>query len=65
MAMLQIAPSGRSLMYTRKSLGPRMEPLGTSALTGYYCKKLLSRTTQSRLLMRKDNIRPNIRPETP
>ena len=52
-------------MYTRKSLGPRMEPLGTSALTGHYCKNFLSKTTQSRLLMRKDNTRPNIRPETP
>ena len=26
-------------MYTRKSAGPRMEPSGTPALTGYSCKE--------------------------
>ena len=27
-------------MYSRKSVGPRMEPCGTPALTGYSCFKL-------------------------
>ena len=27
----------RSLMYSRKSVGPRMEPCTTPVLTGYYC----------------------------
>ena len=37
-------------MCSRKSVGPRMEPSGTPALTGYYCEDFPSRTTQSRLL---------------
>ena len=47
-------------MYSRKSVGPRMEPQGTPALTGYSCEDFSSRTTQSRLLLRKEEIRPNI-----
>ena len=39
----------RSLMYNRKSVGPRMKPCGTSALTGYSCEDFPSRTTQSHL----------------
>ena len=31
--MLQITSSRRSLMCSRKSVGPRMEPSGTQALT--------------------------------
>ena len=32
-------------MYSRKSVGPRMEPQGTPALTGYSCEDFPSRTT--------------------
>ena len=47
-------------MYSRKSVGPRMEPLGTPELNGYHCEDFPSRTTQSRLLLRKEEIMPNI-----
>ena len=48
-------------MYSRKSVGPRMEPWnGTPALTGYSCKDFPSRTFRSLLLQRKEEIRPNI-----
>ena len=50
-------------MYSRKSVG--MEPWGTPILTGYSCDDLPSRTTRSRLLLRKEEIRPNIWPEIP
>ena len=42
-----------------------MEPWGTPALTAYSCEDFPSRTTQSRLLLRKKEIRPNIWPEIP
>ena len=32
--------SERSLMYSRKIVGPRMKSWGTPALTGYYCEDL-------------------------
>ena len=47
-------------MYGRKSVGPRMEPSGTPALTGYSCQDFPSRTIRSCLLLRKDEIRPTI-----
>ena len=50
-------------MYSRKSVGPRMEPSGTPALTGYSCEEFPSRTTCSHLLLRKEEIRPDICPE--
>ena len=40
-----------------------MDPSGTLALTGYSCKDFRYRTTRSCLLLRKEEIRPNIRPE--
>ena len=52
-------------MYRRKSVGPRMEPWGISALTGYSCEDFPSRTTQSCLLLRKEEISTNIWPEIP
>ena len=52
-------------MYSRKSEGPRMEPWGTPTLTGYSCEDFPSRTTWSCLLLRKEEIRPNIWPEIP
>ena len=52
-------------MHSRKSLGPRMEPWGIPASTEYSCKDFPSRTTQSHLLMRKDEIRPTGWPEIP
>ena len=58
--MSQITLSGRSLMYSRKSVGPKMEPRETPALTGYSYEDFPSRTTRSRLLLRKEEIRPNI-----
>ena len=60
-----IPSSARSLMYSRKSVGPRMEPSGTPALTGYSCEDFPSRTTQSHQLLRKEEIRTNIWSEIP
>ena len=37
-----------------------MEPWRTPALTGYSCEDFPSRTTRSRLLLRKEEIRPNL-----
>ena len=42
-----------------------MDPEGTPALTGYSCEDFASRTTWSFLLLRKEEIRPNIWPEIP
>ena len=47
-------------MYSRKIVGPRMEFWGTPALTEYSHEDFPSRTTQSRLLLRNEEIRPNI-----
>ena len=47
-------------MYSRKSVGSRIDPWGTPTLTGYSCEDFPSRTTRSRLLLRKEEIRPNI-----
>ena len=52
-------------MCTRKSQGPKMKPWGTPALTGYSCEDVPSRTSEIHLLLRKEEIRPNIWPETP
>ena len=52
-------------MYSKKSTGPRMEPWGTPALTGYFCEDFLSRTTGSYIIVRKDKIKANIWPEIP
>ena len=51
-------------MHSRKGVGPRLDPWGTPALTGYYCEDFPSTTAQSHLLLRKKEIRPNIWPET-
>ena len=32
-------------MYSRKSVGPKMEPSGTPALAGNYCEDFPPRTT--------------------
>ena len=50
-------------MYSKKRVGPRMEPWGTQVLTGYSCKDFPSRTTQSRPLLRNNEISPINRPE--
>ena len=52
-------------MYSRESALSRMEPSGAPALTKYSCEDFPSRTTQSCLLMRNEEIRGNIWPETP
>ena len=38
-----------------KCVQPRMEPWGTLALTGHSCEDFPSRTTCSRLLLKKKN----------
>ena len=50
-------------MYSMKSVGSRMEPWGTPALTGYSHENFPSRTILSTLLLRKKEIRLNIRHE--
>ena len=52
-------------MYSNKSVEPRMEPWGTPALTKYSYEDFPSGTTPSHLLLRKEEIRPNIWPEIP
>ena len=52
-------------MYNRKSVGPRMDPYGSPALSGNTCEDFPSRTTSSRLLLRKKGIRPNLSPKIP
>ena len=47
-------------MYSRKSVGLGIEPRGTQALTEYSCEDFSSGTTQSCLLLRKEEIRPNV-----
>ena len=61
----KITSSGRSLIYSRKSVGPRMDPWETPALTGYSYEDFPSSSTQSCLLLRKEEIRSNIWPEIP
>ena len=44
-------------MYSRKSVGSRMDP---QQLTGYTFEGFPSRITSSNLLLRKEEITPNI-----
>ena len=50
-------------MYSRKSVWPKMDPSGSPVLTGYSCEDIPSRTTSGCLLLRKEEIKPNIWPE--
>ena len=50
-------------MYHRKNVDSRMELLGSPALTGYYCKDFPCKNTRSHLLLKKDDIMANNRPE--
>ena len=52
-------------MYNRRSVGPKMDPWGTPALTGYFLEDVPSKTTWSLLLLGKEEIKPNIKPEIP
>ena len=52
-------------MYSVRSVGLRIEPWGTPALTGCSCEDFPCRTTWSHLILRKEEIRPNIWPEVP
>ena len=52
-------------MYSRKGVGPRMEPWGTPALTGYSREGFPTRTTQNRVLLKEEEIGLNIWPEIP
>ena len=47
-------------MYSKKSVGPRMDLWGTPALTRCYCEDFPSRTTWSWLLLKIEEIRANI-----
>ena len=47
-------------MYSRKSVGPRIESCATPALTGYSCEDWPFITTLKHLLLRKGKIRPDI-----
>ena len=49
-------------MNSRKSVGPRMQPWGTPALSGYSCEDF---TTPPRTTRRKKELRPDIWPEIP
>ena len=51
-------------MYSRKSEGSIIEPWGTPALTEYSCEDFPFRTSRSRLLLRKEETRPNTWPVT-
>ena len=62
--VMKLSP-GRPLMYGRKTVGPRQDPWGTQALTWYFCEDFPSRTTRSRLLLKKEEITPNIWSEIP
>ena len=52
-------------MSSRKSIGPRMDPWGIPALTGYSYTDFSSITTHSHLLLIKDKLNPNTQPEIP
>ena len=52
-------------MYSRKSVGLKMEPWETPALTGYSWEDFPSRTTRSHLLLTGEETRPNAGPEIP
>ena len=43
-------------MYSKKNIGPEMEPRGKPAFTGYFRKGFLSRIAQSRLLLKFHKI---------
>ena len=64
-AMLRITSSRGKFMYSRKSVGPRMEPWGTPALTGNSYKDLPSKSTRILLLLRIEKERINIWPQIP
>ena len=52
-------------MYSRKSVGPKMDPWGTPGLTGYSSKDFPSRTIKEEKKRRKEEITPNIWHEIP
>ena len=49
-------------MYSTESIRQRIELCWTPVLTGYSREDSPSKTTQSHLLLRQDEIRPNKRP---
>ena len=51
-----LRPSGKSLMYIRKSKGPRTEPCGTPALTSSHDEFVPLRTTRCLRLCKKSSI---------
>ena len=52
-------------MYSRKGAEPRAEPWGTLILTWCSCEDFQSITTRIHLLLRKEEVRPNIWPKIP
>ena len=66
MSILQITPSGSSLMCSTKGVRPSVKPWKTPTVNRYYCKDLPWSTTPSHLLLKKKKqIRPNAQPEFP
>ena len=47
-------------MMSRKVVGPRIEPRGTLVLTEYSYEQFPLRTKRRRLLLTKEEIRPNV-----
>ena len=52
-------------MYSKKNVGPRVDPSGTPALTGYSCEDFPIRTTETHLLQWKEEKRANTCREIP
>ena len=54
---IQTTSSGRSLMYSKKSVGPKIQPWGIPALNGHSCEHFPFRTTWTSLLSMEDEIK--------
>ena len=52
-------------MYNRKNIGPRIEPLGTPALTEFFVKTYHPEPLKAVYYSKKGKIRANIWPEIP
>ena len=61
--MSYIAPLRSSSIYSIKSVRPKMESWEIPLLTAYSCKKVPSRSTPSRLLLRNDKVMAKTEPE--
>ena len=52
-------------MHRGKGVGPKMEPWGTPGWTRHSCNDFSPRTTQSRLLLRNEELKSNTQPKIP